>query len=135
MSNSFTAVFRLRREIGHGGKVPCGWGMAWYEPRRRVGIYYPAPLHWILRTVRGCVYRIRIALDAPGKEGSQFFELQRAQHNRRELSEEYANGYMAGWQECYDVCVEAMQEELGKPGSIWDIGALLIEAPRDGKEN
>ena len=29
--------------------IPRGWQMAWYEPRRRIGVYYPAPLHWLLR--------------------------------------------------------------------------------------
>jgi len=34
----------LRREAGHGGIIPRGWQMAWYEPLRRVGVYYPSPL-------------------------------------------------------------------------------------------
>jgi hypothetical protein len=126
---------RLRREVGHGGKIPRAWGMAWYEPRRRVGIYYPAPLHWLVRLARGCAYRIRTALRAPGREGTQIFEMQREHQHRLRLSEEYANGYMAGWQECYAVCVEAMQEELTRPGNIWEIGALLVDAPPDAKEN
>ena len=127
--------FRLSREIGHGGIVPRGWRMAWYEPQRRVGVYYPTPLHWVLRVLRGCVYRIRIALRAPGREGAQVFAMQRAHSTRRLLAEEYANGYMAGWQECYEVCVAAVQEELARPGAIWELGAALVQEPHDGKEN
>lgn len=126
---------RLCREVSHGGKIPRGWGLAWYEPRRRVGIYFPAPLHWLTRLVRGCIYRIRVALRGPGREGAQIFEMQREHQHRLRLSEEYANGYMAGWQECYAVCVEAMQEELARPGNIWEVGALLMDAPPDTKEN
>lgn len=39
-----------RREIPLGGNIPSGWRMAWREPRRRVGVYYPAPFHWVIRT-------------------------------------------------------------------------------------
>ena len=42
----------VAREVGHGGMIPRGWQMAWYEPRRRVGVYYPSPLHWMLRAMR-----------------------------------------------------------------------------------
>lgn len=41
----------LRKEISRGGAIPRGWCLAWYEPRRRVGVYYPAPLHWVARTL------------------------------------------------------------------------------------
>ena len=27
---------KLRKEVAHGGRVPRGWHLAWYEPRRRV---------------------------------------------------------------------------------------------------
>jgi hypothetical protein len=33
---------RLRKEVGHGGSIPAGYQLAWYEPRRRMGIYFPA---------------------------------------------------------------------------------------------
>lgn len=135
MKNFATLLFRLRHEASHGGNVPRGWRMAWYEPRRRIGVYYPAPLHWLLRLLRGSIYRIRIALRAPNREGAQIFEMQRAHQHRLRLSEEYANGYMAGWRECYEVCVEAMQEELSRPDTIWDVGALLVDAPPSGKDN
>ena len=45
---------RLRKEVGHAGLIPRGWQMAWYEPRR-LGVYYPAPLHWIARAVRNVI--------------------------------------------------------------------------------
>jgi hypothetical protein len=47
----------IRREVTHGGIVPRGWQMAWYEPRRRTGVYYPRPLNLLLRVLREFVYR------------------------------------------------------------------------------
>jgi hypothetical protein len=89
------SVFRsMRREVGHGGIEPRGWQMAWYEPRRRLGVYYPAPLNWLARAAREIGYRVQIALDAPGIERAQVFEMQRTHRERERLAEEYARGYM-----------------------------------------
>lgn len=129
------SLLKLRREVGHGGTIPRGWQMAWYEPRRRVGVYYPPPLHWALRALRELAYRLRIALRAPRMEGAQIFELQRAHRDRQRLAEEYARGYMAGWSECYDVCLDAVEGEISRTGDIWDIGALLLDASDDGPKN
>ena len=70
---------KLRREVSHGGIVPRGWQMAWYEPRRRIGVYYPPPLHWLLRVVREVVHRVRAVVRAPGIERAEVFQMQRAQ--------------------------------------------------------
>ena len=76
------ASFKLRKEAGHGGCIPRGWRMAWYEPRRRVGVYYPAPLHRVMRAAREFVYRIHVAACAPTIERAQVFEMQRAHADR-----------------------------------------------------
>src|SRR5580658_989156 len=55
---------KVRKEVSHGGVIPRGWQMAWYEPRRRVGVYYPVPLHWLLRGIREVVHRVRVAVRA-----------------------------------------------------------------------
>lgn len=132
--NSFT---KLRREVGHGGTIPSGWRLAWYEPRRRVGVYYPAPLHWFLHSLRELLYRVRLAMRAPGIECAQVFELQRAHRNRQELAEEYARGYMAGWHECFESCLVAVEEELSRTGDVWDLGSLLTgtESHDNGRKN
>ncbi|MGH9776545.1 MAG: hypothetical protein ACRD50_16560 [Candidatus Acidiferrales bacterium] len=31
---------------------------------------------------------------------------------RDQLAEEYANGYLTGWSECFDACMIALEEEL-----------------------
>ncbi|HKV03485.1 MAG TPA: hypothetical protein VJO53_00100 [Candidatus Acidoferrales bacterium] len=125
----------LRREAGHGGIVPRGWQMAWYEPRRRVGVYYPAPLHWFLRALREFLYRLRIAARAPGIECAQVFEMQRAHRDRVRLADEYARGYLAGWHECFAVCLEAVDDELAHHDDVWEIGALLADAPKPPRKN
>jgi len=126
---------RLRREAGHGGIVPRGWRMAWYEPRRRVGIYYPAPLHWLMRAVRECVYRARVAFRAPGIERAQVFEMQRTQRERERLAEEYARGYLAGWRECFHECLQAVEQEFACNDDVWDLGDLLSDRPKLPRRN
>jgi hypothetical protein len=129
------ARVKLGRELGHGGNVPRGWRMAWYEPRRRMGVYYPAPLHWILRAAREVAYRLRIALRAPAIEWAQVFELQRTHRDRQRLADEYARGYLVGWRECFQTCLEAVEEELSRPGDAWEIGSLLTDTPKLPRKN
>ena len=123
----------LKKEVSLGGAVPRGWRMAWYEPRRHVGVYYPAPLNRIMRWLREARYRMRIALGAPRIEASQFFAMQRLHQRRLRMADEYARGYMIGWRECFQACVEAIEDEMSSGNDVWEIGALLTEggkAPR-----
>jgi len=128
-------LITLRREAGHDGIIPRGWQMAWYEPYRRVGVYYPSPLHWILRAVREFAYRLRIALCAPRIERAQVFEMQRTHRSRQRLADEYGRGYLAGWRECYRVCLDVMEEEIARTDDVWEIGALLADTPKASREN
>lgn len=126
----------LRREVGHEGSIPAGWKMAWYEPRRRVGVYYPAPLNWILRALRELIYRLRLALRAPVLECAQTFEMQRRHRERERLADEYARGYMAGWGECFDTCMETVEDQLSLTEDVWALGRMLTEPPKlSGPEN
>ncbi len=116
---------KFKKEVSHGGVSPRGWKMAWYEPRRRVGVYYPAPLNWIPRMLREARYRLRIALRAPGIEASQFFAMQRAHQRRQCMADEYARGYVVGWRECFQTCVEAIEDEMSRGDQGWELGSLL----------
>ena len=129
------ARWKIRWCAGHGARIPRGWRMAWYEPRRRVGVYFPAPLHWLLRGLREIFYRVRMAWRAPGIERAQVFEMQRAHQARQRLADEYARGYMAGWRECYAACIESVREELAAGDDVWDIGRLLTGPPDDASRN
>jgi hypothetical protein len=125
----------LRREVGHGGTVPRGWHMAWYEPRRRIGVYYPAPLNWVVRGLREFSYRLRIALRAPRIEQVQVFEMQRTHRERQRLAEEYARGYMNGWRECFRTCLEAVEEELARVDEAFDVSSWVADMPKPKMKN
>jgi hypothetical protein len=115
----------LRREVSHGGAIPRGWRFAWYEPRRRVAVCYPPPLHWVLRGMREIAHRVRVALDAPTIERAQIFDMQRIHRERQRLAEEYSRGYLIGWHECFRACFEIVEDELTRPADLLDIGAFL----------
>jgi hypothetical protein len=120
----------LRREVTHGGVIPRGWQMAWYEPRRRVGVYYPKPLHWILRVLREIQHRAKTALRAPVIEREEVFQMQRLHKEREKMAEEYARGYMSGWRECFQTCMNAVEEEISRADDAWNLGSLLADVTR-----
>jgi hypothetical protein len=130
-----SARIKLRREVGRGGFVPAGWQFAWYEPRRRVGVYYPAPLHWLMRAVRECVYRFLVAVRAPAIERSQVFDMQPTHRERQRMADEYARGYLIGWRECFHACLEVVEDELTRSDDVWEIGALLTDTPKLPRDN
>jgi hypothetical protein len=125
---------RLRKEVGHGGNIPAGYQLAWYEPRRRMGIYFPAPLHWVLRLLREVSHRLQIALRAPHIEREEVFQMQRAHRERQRLAEEYARGYLLGWHECFHTCLDAVEEEIARLDEAWEAGTLL-PAPKPPRTN
>jgi hypothetical protein len=129
-------VKNLRKELSHGGVIPAGWRLAWYEPRRRVGVYYLAPLHWLLRFTRELLHRARLAVRAPGIEHEEVFQMQRTHKERERLAEEYARGYLSGWRECFQTCLTAVEEEISGAEQAWDISAFFPESTRPpGSEN
>src|ERR1700723_823632 len=104
---------KVRKEVSHGGVIPRGWQLAWYEPRRRIGVYYPAPLHCLLRGVREVVHRVRSAVRAPGIERAEVFQMQRAHRERERLGGENDRGCRAGGGGCFQTCLSAVEEEIG----------------------
>ncbi|MFZ0233092.1 MAG: hypothetical protein WA772_13435 [Candidatus Acidiferrales bacterium] len=127
-------LLKLRKEVSHGGVIPRGWQMAWYEPRRRIGVYFPAPLHWLARALREVAHRVRIALRSPGIELAEVFQMQRVHRDRERLAEEYARGYMVGWRECFQTCLSAVEEEISRADEDWDVSSFLPSAPRPPRE-
>jgi hypothetical protein len=123
MKNRWT----IGREVGHGGKIPTGWHLAWYEPRRRVGVYFPMPLHWVARAARELIHRVRLAIDAPEIERAEIFQMQRSYREHQRIAEEYSKGYLAGWRECFHSCLQAVEEEMSRDEHEWDVRGLLPE--------
>jgi hypothetical protein len=126
-------LLKLRKEVSHGGAIPIGWRMAWYEPRRRVGVYYPAPLHWLLRAARELIHRARVAMEAPSTERAEVFRMQRVHQERERMAEEYSRGYLAGWRECFHTCLAAVEEEIARVDDTWEVGSFLPAAPKPPK--
>jgi hypothetical protein len=87
--------------------------MASYEPRRRIGVYFPAAVHWLARLLRELRHRVQVALRAPGIELA-----------------EYARGYMVGWRECFQTCLSAVEEEISRGDEPRDVSSLLPAAPK-----
>ena len=92
----------VKCELGHGREPRRGWRLAWYEPRRRVGVYLPAPWHLAARAWREFKYRCGVAWRAPTRERQDLFDLQRDQRERHKLASEFSRGYLEGWQECIE---------------------------------
>jgi len=113
----------------------CHPNSIFQRPARRVGIYYPAPLHWVLRGLREFSYRMRVALRAPRIERAQAFEMNRAHRDRQRLADEYARGYMAGWRECYDACLDAVEEEITRASDLSEVGDVLGSTSRAPRKN
>jgi len=124
------AKWKLRQEIGHTGRIPRGWRMAWYEPQRRIGVYYPFPLDRVFRAAHQLAYRIALAWWAPDFERAEVLEMQRTDRQRVRLADEYARGYLNGWHECYQECLVAVEEELSRSDELWDTAGLLLDPPK-----
>jgi hypothetical protein len=99
----------IGREITWGASIPRGWSMAWYEPSRRIAVYFPTPLHWLARVGRDLHWRLKLAWNAAPRERHERSEMQRALRERQVVAEEYARGYLEGWEECFDAWTRAMR--------------------------
>lgn len=107
----------IGREQALGGHKPRGWRLAWYEPLRRVGVYFPIPAHVLARALREIAWRVRHAAALPSREVAEKTEAERAYRERLHLAEKYAEGYLHGWRECFETCLELMEEESAR--GVW----------------
>lgn len=98
----------IKQELGHGAAPRRGWRLAWYEPRRRLGVFFPAPLHRVARAVRELKWRLGVARRAPTRERQDIFDLQRTHREKEKLAAEFARGYLRGWRECAEAWEEAI---------------------------
>jgi hypothetical protein len=125
----------LPREIPLGGNIPSCWRMAWFEPRRRVGVYYPAPFHWVMRAWREIRHRIQLAWRGPGIEKAEAREMERLHEQRERLAEEYARGYLCGWRECFQTCVDAVEDEFGGADFVLVFAGMLVYVADHSRSN
>jgi hypothetical protein len=125
----------LWREVPQGGIVSSGWRMARYEPQHQVGVYTAMPLSWVGRMLREFRYRVNVAVTAPTLEQEKVLESQRANRDRERRAEEYSKGYMAGWHECFEACLQAVEEEITDADELWKMGAALTGSATTQREN
>ena len=115
--------FRTKVEVGTG-VVPRGWHFGWYDLRRRVGACCPAPLQWCARAVRELAYRVQLAFAAPPLERAVLLEAQVTHRHRQLLAEGYASGYLAGWRECFEVCLQTLEQEFLDEDVVSGVGEV-----------
>ncbi len=82
-------------ELPQGTPRPRGWRLAWYGRQRRVGIYLPTLLHWLVRFLREVRYRISLPWRAPSRERKEFCDSERIHRERQRLAEEFARAAAA----------------------------------------
>ena len=44
-------------------------------------------------------------------------------------AQDVSKGYLAGWRECFHSCLAAVEEEMSRNESEWDVGGILPELP------
>ncbi len=83
---------------------------------------------WVVRGWREVAWHASVALRTPGLARQQAANEERAYLEKKKLSEEYARGYLCGWHECFEACVEAIEEEIG------GLEEGLLDAPAEAAE-
>jgi hypothetical protein len=126
---------KLRKKMPEGGIVPPRWHRRRHEPQRQVGRYTTTPLQWVASVLREFHYRVHLAVTAPTIEQEKVCELQRAHQDRERLAEEYSKGYMAGWHECFEACLQAVEEEITNADEVWRMGAALAGPATTKRDN
>ncbi len=82
--------------------------------------------------------RVLAAIHAPEIERAQVFEMQRTHRERERLAEEYASGYLVGWRECFQACLEVVEDEIAgadASGASCDIRTWLPIDVKPRQEN
>lgn len=115
----------LRKEVTYGEKVPRAYRMAWHEPRRNVAIYCPVPLHWVVRRWRELRSRLGGVPGSPRTDQKKTLEAQPLERERQRLAEEFGRGYLVGWRECFQVCLNAIEDEISRQMAMGDSARWL----------
>lgn len=78
-----------------------------------------------IRLLKEIVNRFRLALCAPTIEQSAKNVRERRYAESQRLAEEYAQGYLEGWHECYSACVQIVEESVSDKHDIWAVENIL----------
>lgn len=96
---------------------------------------HTSPQNWVIRRFLDFRYRIGLAISAPNAEEATEIERERGYSEQHQLAEQYSEGYLAGWRECYAACLTAVEDEVSKSGDIWRAGSLLASSDESLKAN
>lgn len=126
----------FRKELSLGERVPRCYGMAWYEPRRNVGVYFPVPFHSVVRLCRNLRRLVSAAFGSHESEHAIAVEFQRLERERQRLADEFARGYLKGWRECFQTCLSAIEDEISQNTEVWEAGTwLAVSSEPVGPQN
>lgn len=95
-------------------------GAAW----ARALLVFRESCHWVRRTWA-----------RPASPAVPTINITDSQANRESLATEYSRGYMAGWRECFEQCLEAVEDEIARTDDIWRMGAALTSSKNNQREN
>ena len=92
-------------------------------------------LQRIVRVFRDWTSRLRGAFTTrpPRKPKSQ--ETKLSHLDRERLAHEYSQGYMAGWRECFETCLRAVEDEIATAEDVWHMGAVLTGSRNIQRDN
>lgn len=90
---------------------------------------------WIERMFRELRYRVRAALTMPSFHDAPADAERQRQLDRERLAHEYSQGYMAGWHECFDTCLQAVEDEIASVDDVWRMGACLTGSGAIQRDN
>ena len=124
-----------QREVASHGRPSSGWRAAAHKSDRQPETHRRGPLQWAVLVVRELLYRVRLAIEAPPVDVAEGRESERINRDRHLLAEEYSRGYMAGWRECFETCLETVEDEIARTGDVWSMGMTVTGSPKVGQGN
>jgi hypothetical protein len=102
---------------------------------RTPGGRFAGPLRRLTDFLAECRYRVRVALTVPPLASARSQQSKRTEENRVRLAHEYSEGYIAGWRECFDACLQAVEDEFASRDDAWQLGASLIGSGESRQDN
>jgi hypothetical protein len=90
---------------------------------------------WPFRIGQEIRYRLRLAICAPSAKAAKELERGRVHSERQRLAEEYSQGYLDGWHECYAACLAAVEDEVSRSAELWAAGDVLTRLENSSQTN
>jgi hypothetical protein len=92
-------------------------------------------LQRLARVFRDLTSRLLAALKPYAPNSSKLEEIRLNQLDGERLAHEYSQGYMAGWRECFETCLQAVEDEIASADDVWRMGAALTDSGSIKRDN